>query len=587
MLYITVNSFVNKKNLGNNNIFGILHMKLLNTKGLSLVYVMLCLIIIGITTTALIRLSHKHSVVQLQYSNSESARLAVQAGFDNAISFLESSDAETQQKILAKLQQWVDMEKMHDVTDPWIVGSAQNCDSLTKACKFKVQLLGFDTSTFAVTLHSEGVGKGRSKASAIGTYIIEGLGFDKKKSIRPTHALYLGSGADEINTPLTVNGSTFMNKSGKLYKRGHVFNGEFRRYANGSTDQLNIQGSLFQGPALFEDGNVLFSNTRSLFRKGLGISANTFIQGSNAPIVQSVGLFLNGPVRCENYNGNFELADIALYAYGDKNKFRAGAGYGLQYLHSAGEEPENDPGEYLLSPIDLHAQLGIEKELPPTLVVDLDKIRAHHGVINYSPGIGSLPGIAANSNLTGGDLNALYTSNSNKYYKDEWLILNITQGNGSQPFNADTTGKTAFTGKMILIVEEASIDMGTNLYNSSSSANTFIYIGSDEQIINMGGSSLFRGFIYCNSTYVSDTSYALLMQSVPPLHVRGSIYCVNEGHFRLNGYPSSMTISYDDNVLDELADLDIFIDPNDTSEVSTDLVIKAANLRTELLSRSF
>lgn len=561
-----------------------------NTNGLSLVYVMLCLIIIGITTTALIKMSHKNAMVQLQYSSSESARLAVQAGFDNAISFLESGDAQTQQRILTALQQWVDMEKPEDINNPWIVGDATNSDSLTNLCKFKVQLLGFDTSTFAVTLYSEGAGRGKAKASAIGTYIIEGLGFDNKKSIIPTHALYLGSGADEINTSLIVNGSTFMNESGQFYTNGHTFNGEFRRFANGSTTPLNMQSATFNGPAYFQGGNLLFSSGRSRFRKGVGISATTFVQGPNGPIVDSVGIFLNAPFRFGDYNGNLYLEDVNLFAYGGEENFGSTNGTnkrnGLEFLSShstTGHEPDNDPGEMRLGPINIPQELGISPNLPPEIDIDLDKIKAHPGVIDYSPGIGSLPGLNINSHLTGADLNTLYTKNANKYYKDKWLIVNMTTGDGSRAFRSDNS---AFTGRLILIVEDSDLPISTDLYNSGNSGITFLYLGSDKQITQMGGSPLFRGFIYANSTYISDTSHSLVMQSNPALHVKGSIYCVNDGRFRMEGN-NPLTITYDSLVLNELEALGVFIDPNDTTETSTDLVIKAPSLTTKLLSRSF
>lgn len=559
----------------------------LNPKGLSLVYVMLCLIIIGITTTALIKMSHKNAIVQLRYSNSESARLAVKAGFDNAISFFESENADTQQEILTALQQWIDMDKMDDIHNPWIVGDATTNDSLTNMCKFKVQLLGFDTSTFAVTLHTQGVGQGNAKASAIGTYIIEGLGFDNKKSIVPTHALYLGSGADQICTQLRVNGSTFMNESGQFYTNGHIFNGEFRRYANGSTAQLNMQSATFNGPAYFEGGFMKFSNNRSTFKAGLGISANTFVEGSNGPIVDSVGLFLNAPMRCQNYNGNLDLEDVNLFVYGDDSDFGSMNGSnprdGLTYLHSAGEEPLNDPGEKEGFPINIPAKLGISSELPPEIAVDIDKIKAHPHIINYAPG-STLPGISKSSQLTGGDLNTLYSKNKSKLYKSEWLILNMQSGNGSQAFMSDTS---KFKERLIILVEETNINISTNLYNSGNTGITFLYLGSDKQISQMGGCDLFRGFIYANSTNDgAGTASSLIMQSNPTLHVKGSIYCVNEGHFRMQGN-NPLTISYDSTVLNELGALGVFIDPNDTSTTSTDLVFKAPSLTTELLSRSF
>lgn len=534
-------------------------------------------------------MSHKSSITQLHYSNSESARIAVHAGFDKALAFLETKDQQKQQKVLSALQQWIEQKnKGTIINNPWLIGTSSTQDSINKSCQYRVKILGFDPDRFAVTLHTEGVGQGTAQASAIGTYIIDGLGYDKKTTIKPTHALYLGSGADEINTQLRVNGSTFMNESGQFYKSGHIFNGEFRRFANGSTTQLNMQSSLFNGPALFEEGFLKFSSGGSTFKAGLGISSNTFIEGGNCPTVDSVGLFLNDSLRCQNYNGNFDLEDVPLLAYGDKEMYGASDGRnGLYYLTSAydGEEPENAPGEYQDTLIDLHTKLGITKELPPQIDVDLDQIRNHWGVINYKPGY-TLPKIDKKSQLTGADLDSLYRKNSDKWYDNKWLIINMQEGNGSQPFSPDSLGK-GFSGRLILLVEDVNLAVSSNLYNSTSQGITFLYLGSDKQITQMGGCDQFRGFIYANSTKPgSGSESSLIMKSDPALHVKGSIYCVNEGHYRMEGN-SPLTITYDTLVLNELEELGVFIDPDDTSTISTDLIITQEALTTELLSRSF
>lgn len=562
-----------------------------NQRGMSLVYVMLCLIIIGITTTALIKMSHKSSITQLHYSNSESARIAVHAGFDKALAFLETKDKTKQQKVLTALQQWIEQKnKGTEINNPWIVGTISSKDSINKSCRYRVQIVGFDPDRFAVTLHTEGIGQGTAQASAIGTYIIDGLGYDKKTTIKPTHALYLGSGADEINTQLRVNGSTFMNESGQFYKSGHIFNGEFRRHANGSTIQLNMQSSLFKGPALFEEGKIKFSSGRSTFKAGLGISSVTFIEGGNCPIVDSVGLFLNDSLRCQNYNGNFDLEDVPLIAYGKKEMFGASDGRnGLFYLtsgiYTGGKEPSNAPGELVTSPINLTDKLDMVKDLPPQIDVDLEKIRNHWGIINYKPGE-ALPKITKKSQLTGADLDTLYRKNSDKWYDGKWLIINMQKGDGSQPFKPDTLGE-GFSGRLIVLVEDVDLAISSKLYNSTNQGITFLYLGSDKQITQMGGCDQFRGFIYANSTKSgSGSDCSLIMKSDPALHVKGSIYCVNEGHYRMEGN-SPLTITYDTLVLNELEALGVFIDPNDTSTISTDLIITQEALTTELLSRSF
>ncbi len=459
-------------------------MKALNSKGMSLVYVMICLIIIGMTTTALIKMSHKSSLTQIQYSNSESARLAVIAGFDNALSFLETDNKADQEKVLAALQNWIDAKKPEDIKNPWIVGgknlytSINSSNEASKDCKFKVKILGFDPDKYALCLQTQGEGRGGSRASAIGTYIIDGLGYDKKKGITPTHALYLGSGADEINTELIVNGSTYMNETGKFYKGGHTFNGEFRRDANGSTDTLNMRGSTFNGPAYFIDGELKFFGTQSTFNKGLGSSSSIYVQGGNCPKVTAIGAFFNAPFKCQNHNGNMNLNNVPLIAYGKDSDFSAAAGSGLAYLHSDGKAPDNDPGELVTGKLKIYDLLSIEENNPPQIDVDLEKIKAHTGIINYAPG-SALPNMTKNKGLSGSDLDSLYQKNKSRYFKNDWLIVNLQAGDSSKHF--DTTSANGFSGKIILLVEDENLSISTSMYNSSSSMVTFLLLGSDKQ----------------------------------------------------------------------------------------------------------
>lgn len=555
-----------------------------NRKGISLVYVMICLIIIGLTASALIKVSHKNALVQIQYSRSESARLAVHAGFEKALAFFES---DKEAEILPLLQEWVDKESPDKITNThkWIIGKQDVFDTLYTDCKFKVQLLGFDTSNFAISLHAEGESGTGHKASAVGTYILNGLGYDNKNSFYPTNALYLGSGADEINTQLIVNGNTYMNESGQFYVGGHILRGEFRRRANGNNSELYLNNTTFEGPAYFIDGNVKFEGQKSTFKKGIGGGARFEVSGTNGPRVTGVGAFFNSTLRFIGgvWNGNMQLNGTPLHGVAPASNYGAGSGDGLPVLYTNGSAPSNAPGVLENSPMNIPNKLNISPDDPPKIEIDLDAIRAHSGIINYSPGT-ALPGISAKSNLTGSDLNNLYNNNKSRYYKSKWLIVNMQSGDGSLPF---AKGGIGFSGKMILLVEDVNMQVSTDLYESASDGITFLYLGSDKQITQFGGSSQFRGFIYANSTKSgSGNQCSLIMKSDPALHVKGSIYCVNSGHYRMEG-GSPLTISYDSLVLKELADIGVFIDPSDTVSTSSNLVFKEPRLSADLLSRSF
>ncbi|MGM0462006.1 MAG: hypothetical protein ACQEQ4_06250 [Fibrobacterota bacterium] len=566
-----------------------------NKNGMSLAYTVVGIALLGIVSVMLLNITHSQQMSDIHHANSVSARSAVHSGFTQALKFFETEDSTSQENVLSLLQTWIDSSSISDIpeTRQWLVGDGDTYEQIDDNTQFRVRMRAFDADNKTITLFSEGIGRGGARASAMGVYRLDGLDIETETGVIATNALYLGSGADEVNAELIVNGDVFMRETGTFYVGGHTFNGNFRRNAEGGSGELYLKNTTFNGPAYFRGAEVLFEGGRSFFNNGFGGDAEFAVSGSNGPYVDEPGAYFNSSFKFVGgtWNGDMRFynnAELMGVTPEDNYSTGGGANTGLDKLYSAGTsdgfKPSNDPGQLVTGPLDVISLLDIPENDPPLLEADLEEVRKHPYIITYEPG-STLPGIGENSNLTGADLTNLYNNNADKYFKDEWIIVNLRLGNGARPFES---GGDGFRGKMILLVEDDDLEINNNLFESSLSSNTFIYVGGKRQIDGMGGADLFRGFVFNNSTHSgsNNNSSVIMRTEGGPMEIRGSVYCVNVGRYRMEGnHP--FTISYDAAVLEELADLGIVVEDDDDDDDDEDLIIVDDHLRGVLLSRSY
>jgi hypothetical protein len=289
-----------------------------NNKGVALVYVLMALVCVGAVASLVLHMAKKESTDSSLRVSSEVSRFAATAGLTYGANFFTDPKNDTRSGELLKI--WYDnykkgsgdLSKIQE-KDLWIVGSPTSYSdpAETDGMKFRVKIVNMDfskvqpvtkdgelvndpeKSPIKVLLQSESIDKSGSKASSLGSYEIFGYENNEINSNLPESALYMGSGADEIDVKVEVNGGTFMKGSGFIAHSGHIFNGEFKRIGTNNSF-LNMNPSTFMGPAYFGatpgfSAPVLFAAGPSTFKKGIGLESYGETQnGPSDPIVTEV-----------------------------------------------------------------------------------------------------------------------------------------------------------------------------------------------------------------------------------------------------------------------------------------------------------
>lgn len=542
-----------------------------NKRGIAMVYVMICLIIIGMTATALIRLSHKTSITQIQYSNSESARLAVHSGFEKALSFFESTEEDS---ILSVLRAWADSTDPATIPDQfrWVAGTQNSYDSIYSDCKFKVQILGFDTASFSISLQSEGLTQTGHKASAIGTYFLDGLGFDAdtNQAVIPINALHLGQGAGEVVSTLKVmNGDTWVDNPKSFFVSTgspHEFHGLFMTASDNSTDIFKIKDMIFYDQVYIQC-NTSIQNGVIDCRKGIGFENNVWTSGIfeiyggpfviNGNYSGDGGTMVSGIHFKENYD---------IIGWDDKT-FKTTDG---DELHEIALSEQNAIEEDD-SITNVKALLGVSKQEPPEINVDISIIPT--GLIHDSR---TLFGSST-------EPNAYHINNA---YKNQplWNDFLVLKGRSSA-WNAFGNGGT-LNCKVIWIMEnESTLEAPWNGMFEMSDTSLFLLYLDNTQVNNFRLPDNYRGFIYSDGSASSTPKHIFFGHNN---EVHGGIL-IKDRTFRLQDDGGSFDVYYDADVINSFADLGLFVLEGDTDTIDTDktLILTQERIESQLLSRSF
>lgn len=548
-----------------------------NEEGLALVYVMVCLIIIGLTTSALIKMSHKSAIVQVQYSQSESARLAVHAGFEKALAFLES---DSEEEILSLLQEWVDKQSPDSVSalHKWIIGKQKSYDSLYSDCKFKVQILGFDTSTFALCLHSEGESGNGNKASAVGTYILNGLGFEKSdyKGNIPTNAIQMDNGGFEINVNFEVFGNTSIKDTLGINANSLDFHGIFRYdpLPSGEVGKLVFNATTtFDSTTYFAGGcdanpHMYFKGNTG-FRELYKVAPARSHFGNSTNSKDELFIFAGGN-HTQYWGGTYDMHGNNLQLYNTSANYAAGY---TNYIGSGTIENES---------IDIPKEIGLPSEADPAIYFNYTLVTEPQFTPHYTF-------TSPSTTLSGKDLNTLYNDNAGTLWND-FLVVHIPStvntNNWFYPFSHSTDEDDIFTEKVIIVSDHPKAEF-RDFYESSNNSITALYVTNwSTNNPCFGELEMFRGFIYIDTV----TANHFVYQPNNNTEFIGSVYGGPRAKFKFDGGTSNKTVmKFDSTVIAELADLGIFTHPDSTSSStsSSTLILTQDEIETDLLSRSF
>ncbi len=539
--------------------------------GVSIIYVMAALIVTGFIGVSMMKMVSGDRITNALYSSSASARSAAAAGITSAIyRFQDPSDT-----LIRILQRRIRARQRTDVLshDWWLRGSSNSYDTLEGMIQYRTKLLAFDTSTFNVTLQSEAIGKGGSRAHSLSIYHLDGLAFSNggAASLYPTNALHCGGGMGEINATINIFGGAYVRDSATFNTGAgisHIYNAPFRTNRNPDGDMF-IKGFTFHTPAYF--GVPLRFNGNNLrFKAGAAFEEDVTNSGSYDMYVDSGNVYFNGDISTGNQRRINMSSNNGGKAFGWQDRTFEIEGNNidddLEDLIRGGNDAYLVPD----SMENLQDSIVIPLEEPVDIFCKIDTVRPF--AIDATFGWGKL---FDNKGIYAGRLQDIYDSiksnHSNQMFGEnqDYLVLNIKSAASHIPFG-DKGG--IFTGKVILIVEETDFISSGVFYNHSNEARTFLYVGNDCGIesINIGEGN-FRGFIYVNSqkkTIFKASSWNLY----------GGVY-VNNGKFRIEHSHNTRgpaNFHYNDTVVRDFSDLGLFFNTlgNTTTTTGDSLVLE-------------
>ncbi len=536
--------------------------------GVSIIYVMAALIVTGFIGVSMMKMVSGDRITNALYSSSASARSAAAAGITSAIyRFQDPSDT-----LIRILQRRIRARQRTDVLshDWWLRGSSNSYDTLEGMIQYRTKLLAFDTSTFNVTLQSEAIGKGGSRAHSLSIYHLDGLTFNDGgvSGFYPTNALHCGGGMGQINATINIFGGAYVRDSATFNTGAgfsHIYDAPFRTNRNSDGDMF-IKGFVFHTPAYF--GVPLRFNGNNLrFKKGAAFEEDVTNSGAFHMYVDSGNVYFNGDYST-GYSQRIDMSSNSSgKAFGWKDRTFSIDGVKQEKLASL------LLGGYKASLTDsmenLQDSIVIPREEPVDIFCDIDIVRPF--AIDATFGWGNLFEGGINAGRLQDIYDSIKSNHSSQMFGDnqDYLVLNIKDVGGS---HISSTQQGLFNGKVIFIVEETLKASGKTFYNHSADARTFIYIGNDcDEIGSLDiGTGDFRGYIYVNSQ-----EQTIFKAAGGNLY--GGVY-VNSGKFEINGAMNAAPINfrYDEDVVKDFAELGLFFDTlgNTTTTTGDSLILE-------------
>ena len=555
-----------------------------SNRGVSIIYVMGALLVVGFIGISMVKMAFTDQKVDILYSSSESARISAKSGITATIASISSDNSDTLTKYLKILNNYIAAANPDTLPDSliWLQGGPNSWDTLSNNQFYRVRLNGFNRDNFEISLVSDGIGMGKSRATVVALYSIKGLKYRVINSTIPTNALQIDNGAFEFDAPVVINGNTSIKKGSKIWDPAY-FHGHLRLdtlvRSNGTKE---IGAITFSGGPLKVDSSAYFAGEIG------GSGATAYFYNSAA---------FDGIFYFQNANVHFDTTANSKYVFaGGTNDAGCGKEYDMEnnmlevYDNTKTYKPHNDITSFIHysnvwnsisnSVVSLPERIGMSSTPPPPIYFDTTVLNS----VAY-------PVIDANAGQFNNNSGRLTGDSLNKYYA-------LSAGNRLNGFavlrvkNKASSGKifyddgSEFNGKMILW-----LDHSDNLYqfvNTTTTANLTLYLNDGATETHFTGFNYMRGYIYCNK-YSGGTH--LSFGGSDNLEVVGGIYATENASIWLYG-GGVKTVTYDPTVIAELATTGVFNNPNDTtgSGTSTNTVVLDENyphLEAELLSQAF
>jgi hypothetical protein len=463
-----------------------------------------------------------------------------------------------------------------------------------------------------------------------------------------------------------LRGSGVMNENGHIFGNSTLYEqtgdgGEFRIRGKWITpipaDSKNpareqqagiLNGASFYGPAYFGyDNGLSTSSVRTWFNKKntfygkFGLETSVRLIGDGQEVDFHDDVYLNGYIVTHGNNSNktwkfydkrgstpankikpiLTYTQSAVFAANvsssDENTmWKASKADNIDVMYSTDNDykpnvPTSQPNS--MSSAGMLRNLGMKETDPPSINIRLDKLPNFPTAL--TPVNGKTPGMVAVP-ITGADLNAEYEKQkaANTLYRysgmppeeNGWMLLRLGSNTSATIFDSPSSGNTgantAFTGKMVLLIDGntgGNPGSNINLFVSGQNSNSLILVEHERNAAQLGHNNLIRGLI------VKRGNGQLNFKSTGTnMILRGAAYCVKGDYpssrpeFRLEGGASNrITIEYDPSVLrqimKELPEVVCIIEENgksscDDNDSQSQLVrILETGIRAEQVSRLF
>lgn len=507
-----------------------------NNKGASLLFVLATLLITTFIGAALMTLARHDVISASDYNSMSTATITAKSSMQAAVAKFEK-ESQTTVNILNRY--------LKNPNQNWLLGDNNNPVTLNAQQKYTVKITGFDTSKFIVQLEGIGHGKGGSKKRVIGVYQLDGIGWASGpvNDPKPVSALYLGDGAGEINAPIYIHGDTYINNP-----RATFCDGSHNSHFDGvvktgpGSIQLTVRGAVFHGPTYFRCP-VLHNALSPIYMNGVGYEKDVTISGTNDPIVQGKGFWINGNYSTE-FTGRIQMNGFAIWGWDNKSFIAASGGPNTLRGIATGENPVSD--ELDDSIVGIVDSLGIPEDPPPPFLINLDDARTY-----------AIPVTSVANVPDGNDFNNKYYSMlSSQLFGGVFLVV---KGRGTGWWAAEKGG--TFTGKLIWILENEDpfrIDQ-PGIFECSADAVIFLYF-NNTRIDNFRNVNRFNAFIYAENY---NSNQHIFGGSTS--HVYGGIH-IKDGIYRRegDGTQGAFHIHYDANIINQLDAVGIFADTGTT-----------------------
>lgn len=549
--------------------------------GVSILFVMAALIITGFIGTSLLRLTHSDKMSGVLYSSSESARYAARSGIVAAVSRLGTTNPDSIANILNLLNSYASADNPDTLNDSviWLNGGPDSWQNLSSTQKYRTRIEGFNSDNFEISLISDGVGQGNSRATAVALYSLRGLGNAVGNSNAPINALQMDNGNFEFNCQFTVNGNTSVKDNITLNNDG-IFNGFVRIDSLTKPDGSKVASRVVLGNPTVFDSAVYFAggirdNGASIlqFNHNVGFDGRVdYISNVTLKFSDSSKVYFNDTVMGQTSNAS-DVNGAYIFAHGTNNTFKSNSAGDIKGLDIFTNENPASPSSFQNYPYDVPAEMGISGTPDPVIhfnrsIIDTSKIYKKLSVAKWS-------GL-----ITSDTLRKWYNeaSAAGKLWNNGFMVIQF-KGNTPDynPFK-DAPGATPFDKRVIFLIDNPNVRLYDFYESNMVSGISVIFLSNyntNENIFNT--TSNFRGFFYIKES----TKRVTFARSKT---IRGALYFGPGATTKFDG-PGLVTITWDSTAVKAIDSTGIFSDSTG-SETDSIILVDTDRIRPDILSQA-